>query len=284
MKKIARKISLLTASLIVSTVSMAGGIKFEHLDYEEALTKAGHEGKSVFIDVYASWCGPCKYMSRDVFTESSVGEFFNKNFISIKIDGETEEGNALMLEYGMDAYPTMIFLSANGQELKRIVGAVEAEELLKNGNIALNPETDPVFKARETFEASNKTQEDHNALISVLLSEGHASLEDECIAYFKKFQDLNLENEPEFVVFYFTVNDVDHPLMEEFIQKSSEQDPDLFTDKMVAVLENALEEAQEKEDITILENAAKKMYPALSEIIDGLGTEEEFLNELRVLY
>ena len=57
-----------------------GGIRFFEGTLKEALAKAKKEGKFVFFDAYASWCGPCKTMENEVFTDSAVGAYFNEKF------------------------------------------------------------------------------------------------------------------------------------------------------------------------------------------------------------
>lgn len=51
------------------------GINFFRGSFEEALKKAQQENKQIFVDVYTSWCGPCKMMAKEVFTRSDVGSF-----------------------------------------------------------------------------------------------------------------------------------------------------------------------------------------------------------------
>lgn len=66
------------------------GISFEHSSWEDILKKAKEENKLIFIDAYTTWCGPCKMMARNVFTDAEVGTFFNQNFINVKLDMEKE--------------------------------------------------------------------------------------------------------------------------------------------------------------------------------------------------
>ena len=70
----------------------AQGIEFEHGTLEEALVKAKKENKIIFMDCYTTWCGPCKYLAKNVFTQKEVGYFFNKNFVNVKMDMESEAG------------------------------------------------------------------------------------------------------------------------------------------------------------------------------------------------
>ena len=73
------------------------GIYWEKGTLMQALEKAKKEGdKMVFLDCYASWCGPCKYMAGTVFTTKEAGDYFNKKFVNIKIDMEKGEyGDAI---------------------------------------------------------------------------------------------------------------------------------------------------------------------------------------------
>ncbi|HCE85197.1 MAG TPA: hypothetical protein DEO99_03495, partial [Bacteroidetes bacterium] len=81
---------LLTFFVCASLTSQ--GISFFEGSFDAAKELAAKEGKLIFMDSYAKWCGPCKRMARDVFTVEEVGDFFNANFVNLKMDMETEEG------------------------------------------------------------------------------------------------------------------------------------------------------------------------------------------------
>ncbi|WIO74009.1 thioredoxin family protein [Porticoccaceae bacterium LTM1] len=108
------------------------GIDFFHGEWDEALAKAQAENKKLFVDVYTEWCGPCKIMAATVFPQQSVGEYFNERFISIKLDAEDEDinGPELSDRYEVHAYPTYLFLNADGSEISRAVGGMEAEQFV----------------------------------------------------------------------------------------------------------------------------------------------------------
>lgn len=83
------------------------GIQFFHGTWAEALEKAKIEDKLLFVDAYAQWCGPCKVMAKNVFTQKKVGDFFNENFINLKMDMETTDGASFGHKYPVSAYPTL---------------------------------------------------------------------------------------------------------------------------------------------------------------------------------
>ena len=121
-------------------ISSSQGIQFhQDISLEEAITKAKQEGKLIFIDAYATWCGPCKYLSKNIFTQKSVGDYYNKNFINVKIDMEkTPVGPQVDAKYNVTAYPTLLFIDANGKLVSKEVGAGDANYILGIGKKAVS--------------------------------------------------------------------------------------------------------------------------------------------------
>lgn len=118
-----KKVLVIALLAIMGLGVQAQGIKFEHGTFDEALAKAKKENKLLFVDFYTTWCGPCKKMSKTIFTQDEVGAFFNKNFISLKVDAEKGEGPELAKKYEVTGFPTMIFFNGDGSENKKLVGA-----------------------------------------------------------------------------------------------------------------------------------------------------------------
>ncbi|MBI1182901.1 DUF255 domain-containing protein [bacterium] len=113
------------------------GIEFFHGTWKEALAEAQSSGKPIFADVYAVWCGPCKMMSNYVFTQGDVGEFFNKNFVCVKVDAERGEGPAVARKYAVEGYPTLLFVNGEGETLIKTAGARSGNDLIKLGEKVL---------------------------------------------------------------------------------------------------------------------------------------------------
>ena len=109
------------------------GIDFYKGTFKEALDKAKTENKYVFVDVYATWCGPCKMLKRKTFKDKEVGDYYNKNFINIAIDGETPEGEEIIAKYKIQGYPTLLIVDASGKLKTKQMGFIEPHILVNFG-------------------------------------------------------------------------------------------------------------------------------------------------------
>ena len=125
--------TLLAFSSYTASPKIKDGIVFEKITWEEAIKKAKTDKKYIFVDVFARWCGPCKMLKRKTFKDKEVGDYYNKNFINIAIDGETEEGRYIINKYGIQGYPTLLIVDADGQLKTKQVGFVEPHILVNFG-------------------------------------------------------------------------------------------------------------------------------------------------------
>jgi thioredoxin-related protein len=116
------------------------GIQFFHGTFAELKSKAASAQKPIFMDAYTTWCGPCKWMAKTVFTTKEAGDFYNQNFICAKVDMEKGEGIELAKSYEVNAYPTLLFLNAAGEVIHRSLGALDAAKFIELGKTASNPE------------------------------------------------------------------------------------------------------------------------------------------------
>ncbi|MBL7828056.1 MAG: thioredoxin family protein [Saprospiraceae bacterium] len=115
----------------------AQGIEFFHGTWAEALEKAKGEEKLIFVDAFASWCGPCKRMAKETFPDEKVGAFFNGNFICLKIDMEKPENAEFAGKFPVNSYPTLFFIDGNGKVVLREIGAKSVDQLIETGKRAL---------------------------------------------------------------------------------------------------------------------------------------------------
>lgn len=108
----------------------ADGIQFSQGNFKSLIHQAQKQKKLIFMDVYATWCGPCKRLKAKTFSNHDVGKYFNANFLNIAIDGESEEGLELAKMYGVRAYPTLLFINEQGEIVKRVAGYYDADDLI----------------------------------------------------------------------------------------------------------------------------------------------------------
>lgn len=137
------------------------GVKFESISWQDALAKAAKSNKLIFLDAYTTWCAPCKMMEKEVFPRVPVGDFFNTNFICVKMDMERGEGIDLARRFNIHAYPTFVFVDAKGNVMHIDAGGKNIEECLAMGNLALNPQ-------ERTAALDKKFNENGNADIDFL--------------------------------------------------------------------------------------------------------------------
>ncbi|MRT94666.1 thioredoxin family protein [Ancylomarina sp. 16SWW S1-10-2] len=132
MKNLLTVITIALSGLFISTSSMAQNrsVEFEHAKWSKVLKKAKKENKLIFVDCYTSWCGPCKMMTKDVFTQDHVADYFNSNFVNFKVDMEKGEGPSLKPGWKINAYPTFLVINADGEVIHRVVGAYQADEFI----------------------------------------------------------------------------------------------------------------------------------------------------------
>lgn len=94
----------------------------------KALAAAKAAGKKVFIDFETDWCGPCHQMDQWIWTDAEVAGLLNAGYVGVKLDGDIEK--ALVKQYKVAGYPTMVVLDGAGKELWRAVGYQSSAEML----------------------------------------------------------------------------------------------------------------------------------------------------------
>ncbi|OFX81138.1 MAG: hypothetical protein A2X20_06530 [Bacteroidetes bacterium GWE2_40_15] len=151
----------ITTTLLPNVSIAQDGIKFETGSWKEVLEKARTEKKLVFIDVYTSWCGPCKLMAKDIFPSKSVGDVFNKNFINFKVDAENGDGVAIAKKYGVTGFPTYLFLNGDGILFYSSMGSMSEDKFLREAENAIKEFSDPEPFAllKSQYDAKSKDRE-----------------------------------------------------------------------------------------------------------------------------
>src|SRR5688500_9355246 len=81
-----KKLLLIIFLLPLLTIAQEKGIQWTTgLSWNQIKAKAKKENKFIFLDCYATWCGPCKEMDKKIYVNDSVGDYFNQHFVSVKV-------------------------------------------------------------------------------------------------------------------------------------------------------------------------------------------------------
>jgi len=136
-----KKYFIYIASAMCSvSVAQNRTINFEHGTFSEIKAKALKENKLIFIDAYTTWCGPCKYMAKNIFTNDTVADYYNKHFVNAKIDMEKGEGIQIAEKYEVKCYPNLLFVDGNGNLVHRVAGSMSVRDFIALAEDAQNPE------------------------------------------------------------------------------------------------------------------------------------------------
>lgn len=177
MKKI---LMILAVLLFVSANSIAQEIKW--VTFEEALTLQKKKPKKIMMDVYTTWCGPCKMLDKNTFQNPDVAKYVNDNYYAVKFNAEgndvvTYKGvsysnpnykadmasrrngvHNLTLLLQVNAYPTIVFFDEKGETISPIRGYQTPNQL----ELYLKMFKDDKHK-------DMKTQEDFNTYYSAFV-------------------------------------------------------------------------------------------------------------------
>lgn len=138
-------------ALPLATMAQKGIAFQQELNWNQIIEKAKTTNKYIFIDCYASWCGPCKKMDSEVYTNDTIGTYFNNNFISVKYQLDTarsddsnikarySDAHQINYHYKVNAYPTFLFLSPDGKLVHRGIGYLSTKAFLDLAKEAVDP-------------------------------------------------------------------------------------------------------------------------------------------------
>jgi thioredoxin-related protein len=116
-------------SLIAAIFVLSGTVVFaQNLRFDEALKTAKNENKKVIVDVYTDWCGWCRKMDKEAYSNSEIKKIIKDNFVVVKLDAEGSGKNkyngksytdAALAEYfQVSGYPTTVFLDSKGKVIE----------------------------------------------------------------------------------------------------------------------------------------------------------------------
>ena len=104
-------------------------VAFASMSFGDALDRARAENRLVMVDVYTDWCGWCKKLDREVFSDGKVAEAA-KGLVAVRVNAE-KGGEEVARRYSVQGFPTILFVDGSGSVVRRIDGYVDATEMLR---------------------------------------------------------------------------------------------------------------------------------------------------------
>lgn len=77
--------------IVLLSFSAKGQEQIQWLKFEEAIAANAQSPRMLLVDVYTDWCGWCKKMDKETFTDPKVIEYINSNFYAVKMNAENTE-------------------------------------------------------------------------------------------------------------------------------------------------------------------------------------------------
>jgi thioredoxin-related protein len=135
--------------VLTTTVSAQ---KINWITMDEALSAQQDTPKKIFMDVYTTWCGPCKLLDKNTFSNADVIQYINENYYAVKFNAEGNEpithdgftytnpnyregrrgrnathffADALKLQ----GYPSLVFFESDGSLIQAIAGYKTPKQL-----------------------------------------------------------------------------------------------------------------------------------------------------------
>lgn len=163
-------------------------IKFEDSSWSSLLEKAKASDQLIFVDVYTNWCGPCKTMSKEVFTDPTIATFYNDKFINAHINAEEGEGLSFARKYRIQAYPSLLFINGSGEVVHRATGFHDVDEFRLLGETAVSP-TGGLLEWNRLYREGERSP----AFLQKLILAKYNAMEEDCMevaeAYMRSQKD-----------------------------------------------------------------------------------------------
>ncbi|TVS19480.1 MAG: DUF255 domain-containing protein [Planctomycetaceae bacterium] len=118
-------LGMLSSSLIDAAVASVPWLN----DVRQAQQIAQEKQQLILLHFYADWCGPCKHLTREVYPRPDISSAISQNYIPVKID--VQRSPELARHYGVQSFPTDIFLEPSGRVVHRMTTPAEPGKYLQ---------------------------------------------------------------------------------------------------------------------------------------------------------
>ncbi len=123
------KMRVLLTTVSVLSVSILAGLAADihWRDVNSGMEEGRRLHKYILADVYTNWCGWCKKLDRDTFSDQGLTEFLGEKFVCVKANAEDHgAGQQLARQYSIDGFPCALVFGYDGKLIGKIVGYKDA--------------------------------------------------------------------------------------------------------------------------------------------------------------
>lgn len=113
------------------TSSATPHVQWAKLSFSQAIKRAKKTQCPILVDMYATWCYPCKKYDKKVFNKFSVAQFVHQYFIPLRRDGMKGEGDQLKKRYNCVTFPCILVIGPSGKEIERVTRFMEAGPFMR---------------------------------------------------------------------------------------------------------------------------------------------------------
>lgn len=114
---------------------------FNQYPYSQVFDMAKKSGKQVLLFFQMDGCGACIRMEKTVFTDSTVANLLNKDFLCLNINAKKGEGIEIGRKYQVISFPTMVICDAEKIVLAKNIGSLSSPGFINFCNNALTNNT-----------------------------------------------------------------------------------------------------------------------------------------------
>lgn len=125
-------------------------IRFVKNNLGQVKKKAANLNKPFFVDFTASWCMPCRWMDETTFSDPTLTEFVNKNYLAVKVDVDDFDGYAYKQQYNIKMLPSIMIFSPEGEVVARYQESMSPSKLLEElqkYQVKSQPQPQPMMAA-----------------------------------------------------------------------------------------------------------------------------------------